>query len=82
MTTNPMRNAHAAPRCSAKSKRSGDRCRGPAVRGKRVCRMHGARAGAPRGDAHGNFRHGARTIQAREEMKLVRALLKWVRENS
>ena len=79
MSTNPMRSAHAAPRCCARSKRSGVQCRGPAVRGKRVCRMHGARAGAPRGVGHGRFSHGARTIQAREEMEMLRALLKWVR---
>ena len=77
MTTNPMRNAHEAPRCSAKSKRSGVQCRGPAVRGKRVCRMHGARAGAPRGEAHGQFKHGARTIEQQEQRKLLAALLKW-----
>lgn len=32
-------------RCSARSKRSGQRCRNWAVNGKGVCRMHGARAG-------------------------------------
>jgi len=36
------------PRCTAKSKRTGKRCRTPAVRGWRVCRMHGARGGAPK----------------------------------
>lgn len=30
-----------AARCAAKSKRTGKRCRNPAVRGKRVCRLHG-----------------------------------------
>ena len=43
MTDNPMQSAHDAPRCKAKSKRSGKLCRAPAVRGYRVCRMHGAR---------------------------------------
>ena len=33
-----------APRCRATSKRSGKPCRAPAVRGKAVCRMHGAAA--------------------------------------
>lgn len=56
---NPMRlPMHNAPRCSARSKRSGKRCRGPAVRGKTVCRMHGAQAGAPQGAANGRFIHG------------------------
>ena len=33
-----------ASRCRATSKRSGKRCRSPAVRGYEVCRMHGAPA--------------------------------------
>jgi len=40
-----------APRCTAKSKRSGERCKAPAVRGWKVCRFHGARVGAPKGDS-------------------------------
>ena len=39
-------------------KRSGVTCRAPAVKGKHVCRMHGARAGAPQGPAHGRYVHG------------------------
>jgi hypothetical protein len=35
-------------RCGAKSKRSQQRCRGPAMRGKRVCRIHGGKATGPR----------------------------------
>ena len=50
---------HLAKRCCANSKRSGIRCKAPAVRGKRVCRMHGANAGAPCGSKHGRFIHGA-----------------------
>ena len=61
---NPMQRAHAAPRCDARSKRTGQPCRNPAVKGWNVCRMHGARGGAPRGEAHGNYRHGGRTIEA------------------
>ena len=41
--------AHArCRRCSAKSKRSQERCRGPAMRGKRVCRIHGGKSTGPR----------------------------------
>ena len=43
MSINPMHRCNAAPRCTAKSKRTGKRCCAPAVRGYRVCRMHGAR---------------------------------------
>jgi hypothetical protein len=53
MTINPMQSAHDAPRCKAKSKRTGKPCRAPAVRGCRVCRMHGARGGAPEGKRNG-----------------------------
>jgi uncharacterized protein YjcR len=50
---------HLASRCRATSKRSGKRCRSPAVRGYSVCRMHGAGGGAPKGNRnalkHGEF---------------------------
>ena len=64
MSINPMQSAHAAPRCKARSKRTGKPCRAPAVRDFRVCRMHGARGGAPEGKRNGNYRHGARTNEA------------------
>ncbi|RUV69096.1 MAG: hypothetical protein EOR30_24110 [Mesorhizobium sp.] len=63
MTPNPMQSAHAARRCSAKSKRSGKDCNAPAVRGFRVCRMHGAGGGAPRGEHHGHYKHGGYTCE-------------------
>ena len=51
MAINPMQSAHAAPRCAAKSKRSGMQCKAPAIKGKRVCRMHGGKSpGAPCGE--------------------------------
>ena len=37
-----------ATQCTATSKRSGKRCKNPAVRGWNVCRMHGAGGGRPR----------------------------------
>lgn len=55
---------HRSPRCKARSKRSGLPCRNPAVRGWKVCRMHGARGGAKPGKAHPNYRHGARSKEA------------------
>ena len=42
---NPMHKAHASPRCHAKTKRTGQACKAPAVKGWRVCRMHGAGGG-------------------------------------
>ena len=64
MENNPMQSALDAPRCTARSKRGGQRCKAAAVRGWVVCRMHGARGGAPRGTANGNYVHGANTLES------------------
>ena len=64
---------NAAPRCCAHARTTGQPCRGPAVRGKARCRMHGARAGRP--PTHGRF--SKKTIETRRE---VRELLRLVRE--
>lgn len=71
---------NAAPRCRAKSKRSGRTCKAPAVRGHRVCRMHGARGGAPTGKRNGNFRHGARTKEATAHARYVNELVRGARD--
>jgi hypothetical protein len=65
-----------APRCSATSKRSGQPCKAPAVRGYRVCRCHGARGGAPKGEAHGNWKHGRWTNEAVGNRAYIQALLR------
>ena len=65
-----------APRCTAKSKRTGERCKAPAVRGYNVCRFHGARGGAPKGKANGTWRHGHYSEAAKAERLLVKRLLK------
>ena len=70
---NPM---HRAPRCSARSKRSGELCKAPAVKGWNVCRMHGARGGAPTGEQNGNYRHGVRTAESQAGVAIVKALAK------
>lgn len=68
---------NTAPRCSAMSKRSRCRCRAPAVKGWNVCRMHGARSGAPSGKANGAWRHGRETNEAvarrRDLFKLIKS---------
>jgi hypothetical protein len=79
MTDNPMHRCNAAPRCRAKSKRTGLLCRSPAVKGHRVCRMHGARGGAPEGKRNGNFRHGGRTKEATAASRYMRELIRLVR---
>jgi hypothetical protein len=74
MSINPMQKAHAAPRCHAKSRRTGKPCRAPAVRGWKVCRMHGARGGAPEGKRNGNYRHGERSKETMALWKLIKSL--------
>jgi hypothetical protein len=69
---NPMQ---AAKRCTAHSKRTGEKCLSPAVSGWSVCRMHGAGGGAPDGERNGNFSHGRRTKAARAERACLRQLL-------
>ena len=44
------------------------------------CRFHGARGGAPRGQANGAYRHGLYTAKAAEERRRLRELLDQVRE--
>ena len=80
MTINPMQSAHDAPRCKAKSKRTGERCRAPSVRGRLVCRMHGAGGGAPEGKRNGNFRHSGRTKEATDASRYVNELARLVRD--
>lgn len=62
--------------CQAKSKRSQQQCRGPAIRGKSVCRMHGGSGSGPKTEA-GRQRcadaktiHGFETRAARAERAL------------
>jgi hypothetical protein len=79
MSNNPMHRCNAAPRCSARSRRTGKPCRAPAVKGWQVCRMHGARGGAPEGKRNGNYRHGARTKETIKAVRDVNALVRLVR---
>lgn len=63
------------------SKRSGERCKAPAVKGRKVCRMHGARGGAPSGKANGNWRHGARAKETMAALATVKALGRLCRQS-
>jgi hypothetical protein len=71
----PVNHLQQAPRCTAKSKRSGEQCQAPAVRGKKVCRMHGAFAGAPKGQANGRWKHGIYSREFEEMATTVSGLL-------
>lgn len=76
---NPM---HLAPRCTEKSKRTGLLCKNPAVRGWKVCRMHGARGGAKPGKQHPNWKHGERSRDAATLRGLVNALTRDARNSA
>ena len=54
------------PRCQAKSKRSQQQCRSPAIRGKRVCRIHGGKSTGPRTQQGRNLCGAAKTVHGRE----------------
>jgi hypothetical protein len=69
-----------APRCSATSKRTRQACRAPAVRGCKVCRFHGAGGGAPKGRAHGRYKHGLFTTAAVSEQRLVKDIIRQSRQ--
>lgn len=76
---NPMKAGYpfqSAPRCTATSKRTRQRCGAPAERGKSVCRFHGARAGAPQGSSNGAYKHGRFTNEAIEERRQLSELVK------
>ena len=70
---------HQASRCHATSKRSGKPCRSPAVRGHRVCRMHGAAGGAPKGNRNA-LKHGASSAKALALKREITALARLARE--
>ena len=70
---------HQAPRCRARSKRSGLQCRAPAVRGYAVCRMHGAGGAAPRGNRNA-WKHGAHSAEALALKKQINTLARTARE--
>lgn len=64
--------ARRAPRCHARCKHSKRPCKAPAVTGGKVCRMHGAKSGAPQGERNGAYKHGRHTIEAREQSRRFR----------
>jgi hypothetical protein len=76
---NLVQRMNAAPRCSARSKRSRLQCRAPAVRGWTVCRFHGARGGAPKGKANGAWKHGCYSNEARAFRRQCAALMQQAR---
>ena len=76
---NPLSKAHADPRCAATSKRTGVMCKGPAVRGWRVCRFHGAGGGHSGGMGHPSYQHGLRTREWIDTRRSINELGKSLR---
>jgi hypothetical protein len=68
------------PRCTAMSKRTRKPCQAPAVRGWSVCRSHGARGGAPKGERNGAYKNGYNTVEAVEDRRQFRELMRLVNE--
>lgn len=68
-------------RCKAKSKRSGERCKNFAVKGCKVCRMHGAKGG-PKTDEgkmrckNAPLKHGWYSSEALQERETVNKIIK------
>ena len=71
-----LRNLMRAPRCGART-RGGTPCQRPALRGRKRCRLHGGLSpGAPRGEKNGNYKSGDWTLDAIEERKWLRSLVR------
>jgi hypothetical protein len=56
----------ACNQCQAMSKRSRQRCKAPAIKGKRVCKTHGGRSTGPKTEAGRQRCSEAKTIHGRE----------------
>ena len=59
-----------APRCNARSKRSGEQCCKAAMRGKNVCRMHGGASTGPKTEYGRNRCAEAKTLHGRETREI------------
>jgi hypothetical protein len=68
----------SAPRCGART-RAGVPCRGPAIKGKARCRMHGGRSTGPRTpegrerSRRARWKHGRYSIESRRQWMAVKA---------
>ena len=78
---NPTERLNQAPRCSARSKRSGSRCRAPAKKGWTVCRFHGAGGGAPTGRDNGRWRGGGWSKEALARRRELASLIRECRQS-
>jgi hypothetical protein len=76
---------NAAPRCGARSKRTGNPCRGPAMRNGR-CKLHGGKSTGPRTpeglerSRRANWKHGHFSREAKAERSRLRAAILALRD--
>ena len=77
---NPMNRPNSAPRCTARSKRTGEPCQAPAVTGWRVCHFHGAGGGHKAGPAHPSWKHGLRSQEWIETRRMVNEIAREARK--
>jgi glucans biosynthesis protein len=69
-------NLRKLPRCQATAKSTGKCCGNPAIKGKRVCYIHGGKSpGPPRGNKKA-LKHGFYTAEAIAERRYLRLLIK------
>ena len=83
---NPPCDLRTLPRCQAIAKSTGQRCRNPAMKGKRVCYLHGGKSTGPRTRAgklrtkYANLKHGYYTAEAIARRKEVNRFFRECRE--
>ena len=58
------------PQCQATSKRTGQQCKAPAIKGKKVCRFHGGRSSGPKTHEGRQNCAKARTVHGEETSAL------------
>jgi hypothetical protein len=79
---NPPCDLRSMPKCHAKAKSSGKRCGNLAVKGKRVCWIHGGKSTGPRSSEglersrKANWKHGYYSAEMVAERQYVRSLLR------
>jgi hypothetical protein len=73
---NPPCDLWSQPRCQATARSTGNRCGNIAMKGKRVCYLHGGKSpGAPPGNDNA-LKHGNYTAQAKLNRKYVSTILR------
>ena len=72
---NPPLDLRTLPRCGAVAKSSGKRCGNPAMKGKRVCYIHGGKSTGPPPGNQNALKHGNHTAAAIETRRYIRMLL-------